>query len=132
MRPIRTSNCGNPSLRLFGFGPVVPDGFGIGYIIKDAGFQYSISSKHRQTKRYANMLQRTLKDMGDLFPTKNSVQLSRQKSSLDEMTNVNIPETTSPRKLSTSSSFFASVRRRKKLDNDVLLHAGSNVGEGKK
>lgn len=28
------SNCGNPSLRLFGFGPVVRDGFGIGYIIK--------------------------------------------------------------------------------------------------
>lgn len=31
---ISTSNCGNPSLRLFGFAPVVDDGFGIGYIIK--------------------------------------------------------------------------------------------------
>lgn len=31
---ISTSNCGNPSLRLFGFGPVCPQGFGIGYIIK--------------------------------------------------------------------------------------------------
>lgn len=31
---LSTSNCGNPSLRLFGFGPVVPDGFGIGYLIK--------------------------------------------------------------------------------------------------
>lgn len=31
---LSTSNCGNPALRLFGFGPVVPDGFGIGYIIK--------------------------------------------------------------------------------------------------
>jgi carnitine O-acetyltransferase len=27
---LSTSNCGNPALRLFGFGPVVPDGFGIG------------------------------------------------------------------------------------------------------
>ena len=27
---LSTSNCGNPSLRLFGFGPVVPDGFGVG------------------------------------------------------------------------------------------------------
>jgi carnitine O-acetyltransferase len=27
---LSTSNCGNPSLRLFGFGPVVHDGFGIG------------------------------------------------------------------------------------------------------
>ncbi|CAN0185835.1 unnamed protein product, partial [Hapterophycus canaliculatus] len=31
---LSTSNCGNPSLRLFGFGPVVRDGFGVGYIIK--------------------------------------------------------------------------------------------------
>lgn len=32
---ISTSNCGNPALRLFGFGPVVANGFGIGYIIKE-------------------------------------------------------------------------------------------------
>jgi carnitine O-acetyltransferase len=32
---LSTSNCGNPALRLFGFGPVARDGFGIGYIIKD-------------------------------------------------------------------------------------------------
>ena len=36
---LSTSNCGNPSLRLFGFGPVVPDGYGIGYIIRDGGLQ---------------------------------------------------------------------------------------------
>jgi len=34
---ISTSNCGNPALRLFGFGPVAADGYGIGYIIKDDG-----------------------------------------------------------------------------------------------
>jgi hypothetical protein len=28
-------NCGNPALRLFGFGPVAADGYGIGYIIKE-------------------------------------------------------------------------------------------------
>lgn len=27
---LSTSNCGNPALRLFGFGAVVPDGYGIG------------------------------------------------------------------------------------------------------
>lgn len=36
---LSTSNCGNPALRLFGFGPVVQNGFGIGYIIKDEGIQ---------------------------------------------------------------------------------------------
>lgn len=64
---LSTSNCGNPSLRLFGFGPVVPDGFGIGYIIRDYDLQYSVSSKHRQTKRYVNMIQLTLKEMNHLF-----------------------------------------------------------------
>ncbi|CAB9509949.1 Putative mitochondrial carnitine O-acetyltransferase [Seminavis robusta] len=57
---LSTSNCGNPSLRLFGFGPVVQDGFGIGYIIKDHGVQFAISSKHRQTKRFVNELENTL------------------------------------------------------------------------
>jgi len=32
---LSTSNCGNPALRLFGFGPVAADGYGIGYIIKE-------------------------------------------------------------------------------------------------
>ncbi len=64
---LSTSNCGNPSLRLFGFGPVVPDGFGIGYIIKDFGLQYSISSKHRQTQRYALSLHETLLEMEELL-----------------------------------------------------------------
>ena len=53
---LSTSNCGNPSLRHFGFGPVVPDGFGIGYIIKDQTLHFSISSRSRQTDRYRNTL----------------------------------------------------------------------------
>jgi carnitine O-acetyltransferase len=32
---LSTSNCGNPALRLFGFGPVAPDGFGCGFYIED-------------------------------------------------------------------------------------------------
>mmetsp|Transcript_22356 Transcript_22356/g.54148 ORF Transcript_22356/g.54148 Transcript_22356/m.54148 type:complete len:750 (+) Transcript_22356:202-2451(+) len=73
---LSTSNCGNPSLRLFGFGPVVQDGFGIGYIIKDNGLQYSISSKHRQTERFAHTLKQTLIDMGKLLQPRNSVTVT--------------------------------------------------------
>ncbi len=73
---LSTSNCGNPSLRLFGFGPVVHDGFGIGYIIRDNGIQFSISSKHRQTKRFASTLNKTLFDMGDLLESLSSVTVS--------------------------------------------------------
>lgn len=54
---ISTSNCGNPSLRHFGFGPVSGDGFGIGYIIKDDRISICVSSKHRQTKRFIDTLE---------------------------------------------------------------------------
>ncbi|CAH0521946.1 unnamed protein product [Peronospora belbahrii] len=64
---LSTSNCGNPSLRLFGFGPVVPDGFGIGYIIKDEGIQFCASSRHRQTERYLKNLESYLLRVQDLL-----------------------------------------------------------------
>lgn len=64
---LSTSNCGNPSLRLFGFGPVVADGFGIGYIIKDEGIQFCASSKHRQTSRYLENLKAYLLRVQDLL-----------------------------------------------------------------
>lgn len=64
---LSTSNCGNPALAGFGFGPVVPDGLGVGYIIKDHQLHYSISSKHRQTRRYAYTLETVLRDMAKLF-----------------------------------------------------------------
>lgn len=64
---LSTSNCGNPALRLFGFGPVTPDGFGVGYIIKDSRIQYSISSKHRQTKRFAHAIRQTLDEIAEFL-----------------------------------------------------------------
>lgn len=54
---LSTSNCGNPCLRHFGFGPTSADGFGIGYIIKDESISICISSKHRQTKRFVDTLE---------------------------------------------------------------------------
>ena len=54
---ISTSNCGNPALRHFGFGPSSADGFGIGYIIKDDSVSICASSKHRQTKRFIDALE---------------------------------------------------------------------------
>ncbi|GAA5932519.1 hypothetical protein JCM1841_000236 [Sporobolomyces salmonicolor] len=53
---LSTSNCGNPALRLFGFGPVTGEGFGLGYIIKDDSIAICASSKHRQTSRFLDAL----------------------------------------------------------------------------
>jgi carnitine O-acetyltransferase len=71
---LSTSNCGNPSLRHFGFGAVVPDGFGIGYIIKDQTMHFSISSR-RQTDRYANTLRRFLCQVESMLTPKLKVQV---------------------------------------------------------
>lgn len=71
---LSTSNCGNPSLRHFGFGPVVPDGFGIGYVIKDQTMHFSISSR-RQTDRYVNTLRRFLCQVESMLTPKLRVQV---------------------------------------------------------
>jgi carnitine O-acetyltransferase len=54
---LSTSNCGNPALRHFGFGPTSGDGFGIGYIIKDESISICVASKHRQTRRFLDTLE---------------------------------------------------------------------------
>lgn len=64
---LSTSNCGNPALRHFGFGPSSADGFGIGYIIKDDSISVCISSKHRQTKRFVDSLEAYFAEMKRLL-----------------------------------------------------------------
>jgi len=60
---LSTSNCGNPALRLFGFGPVAAEGYGIGYIIKEDGISICASSKHLQTRRFLDTIQGYLFDV---------------------------------------------------------------------
>ncbi|KAH3674505.1 hypothetical protein WICMUC_003343 [Wickerhamomyces mucosus] len=64
---ISTSNCGNPSLRIFGFGPVTSNGYGIGYIIKKNSITVCVSSKHRQTERFINTLKNYLEEVERLY-----------------------------------------------------------------
>jgi len=64
---LSTSNCGNPSLRHFGFGPVSGDGFGIGYIIKDDSISFCVSSKHRQTRRFVDSIEAYLNEIKKLL-----------------------------------------------------------------
>jgi carnitine O-acetyltransferase len=76
---LSTSNCGNPSLRQFGFGPVSGDGFGIGYIIKDEGISICVSSRHRQTRRFVDTLESYLLEIRRILRiTRNAMASSRQ------------------------------------------------------
>lgn len=68
---LSTSNCGNPCLRHFGFGPTSADGFGIGYIIKDDSISFCASSKHRQTGRLMHTLESYLFEIRKLLRTTN-------------------------------------------------------------
>lgn len=68
---LSTSNCGNPCLRHFGFGPTSADGFGIGYIIKDESISFCASSKHRQTARLMHALESYLLEIRKLLRATN-------------------------------------------------------------
>lgn len=76
---LSTSNCGNPCLRQFGFGPTSGDGFGIGYIIKDDGISICVSSKHRQTARFVDTLESYLLEIRRILRISNR-KLSTMKS----------------------------------------------------
>ncbi|KAJ5677146.1 mitochondrial carnitine O-acetyltransferase [Penicillium maclennaniae] len=77
---LSTSNCGNPCLRHFGFGPTSADGFGIGYIIKDDSISFCASSKHRQTARLMQTLESYLFEMRKLMRATNRKAMSPRTS----------------------------------------------------
>ncbi|KAH8698351.1 acyltransferase ChoActase/COT/CPT [Talaromyces proteolyticus] len=82
---LSTSNCGNPSLRHFGFGPTSGDGFGIGYIIKDDSISICASSKHRQTSRLMDTLESYLLEIRKLLRTNSRKTTSPRTSRAREM-----------------------------------------------
>ncbi|CAH7684772.1 choline acetyltransferase [Phakopsora pachyrhizi] len=90
---LSTSNCGNPSLRLFGFGPVVQDGYGIGYIIKDEGLSFVISSKNLQNKRFRNILRSYLIEIKNLLiKTSRTIELKNESVDIRGIYELNIEE----------------------------------------
>ena len=58
---LSTSNCGSPYLRLFSFGPVVDDGYGLGYMIHDDGISVNVTAKtdckETSARQFANSLE---------------------------------------------------------------------------
>jgi carnitine O-acetyltransferase len=114
---LSTSNCGNPALRLFGFGPVTPDGFGIGYIIKDSGISYSVCSKHRQTRRYVRSLRSTLTDLKDLLDPTSFVEVGQQRPTLKQ-----VKENMLRKNSSMISDFWGETKAMEELLVDGISH----------
>lgn len=82
---LSTSNCGNPALRHFGFGPTSGDGFGIGYIIKEDSISICASSKHRQTSRLMDTLESYLLEIRKLIRATSRKTTSPRTSRAREM-----------------------------------------------
>ena len=70
-------------MQLFGFGPVSPAGYGIGYIIKDNGIQFCISSKHRQTARFVLTLQKFMRGIKELLHEEAGAKVTDFKTQAD-------------------------------------------------
>jgi carnitine O-acetyltransferase len=126
---ISTSNCGNPALRLFGFGPVVSNGFGIGYIIKEDGIAFVASSKHRQTQRFLETLKTYLLDVQTLllkekYPTgvsqRQRVLELEEKAYLDSLDGYSYFDNGESSDSSISSSSTRSLQ--KKVGKRLVLH----------
>jgi carnitine O-acetyltransferase len=64
---LSTSNCGGVGIELFGFGAVVPNGLGIGYMIRDADMHINITSFTNQSKHFSAEIEQALCDLHSLF-----------------------------------------------------------------
>ncbi|CCE64808.1 hypothetical protein TPHA_0I03070 [Tetrapisispora phaffii CBS 4417] len=61
------ANCGNTATTTFGITPAIPQGYGIGYIIKDEQCDLTVTSQFRQGKRLMFMLNWVLHEIRTYF-----------------------------------------------------------------
>lgn len=83
------SNCGNSAMSAFGVTPAVPQGFGIGYIIKSDQCDITLTSQYRQGRRLAFMLKWVLTEINNYWElnSTNSVRISPKVDQLYEIDN---------------------------------------------
>lgn len=124
----------------------------MGYIIRDHGLQYSVSSKHRQTRRYVNTLQATLLEFQELLQPISKVEVRRHRPTRSRLNTLNAvtehenayedyygegndvsppdkQEVKRPslERLDSFSKYFASVVRRDSIPHELLSKAGQSV-----
>ncbi|CCK71033.1 carnitine O-acetyltransferase YAT2 KNAG_0F03710 [Huiozyma naganishii CBS 8797] len=99
------ANCGNAATTTFGITPAVPQGFGVGYIIKDDQTDLTVTSQFRQGKRLMFMLNWVLKEIKAYWRAarhtahnKNGVKISPIVDKIYEMDNALKKESEDTRK----------------------------------
>ncbi|CDO93743.1 unnamed protein product [Kluyveromyces dobzhanskii CBS 2104] len=83
------SNCGNSAMTAFGVTPAVPQGFGIGYIIKNDQCDITLTSQYRQGSRLAFMLKWVLTEIDNYWELSSAktVKISPKVDQLYEIDN---------------------------------------------
>ena len=64
---LSTSNCGGKALDLFSFGPVMAEGFGLGYIIKENSIHVNVTNFCGESFAFAALLKRCFNDLFSLL-----------------------------------------------------------------
>jgi len=119
---LSTSNCGNPALRHFGFGPVSGDGFGIGYIIKEDSISVCVSSKHRQTKRFVDTLESYLLEIRRIL------RITTRKALASKQTRAREVEHMRPRPVSRIKSRGRMITGAEAIKPSKSISSDSNIG----
>lgn len=86
------SNCGNPAMRLFGLTPAVPNGFGIGYIIKPDKTEFCLISQYRQGDRFLSTLEWVLHQISHIWKHHVGVKKLPLAYELDNLKDAKQPE----------------------------------------
>lgn len=68
-------------LAVFGFGPVVSHGYGVGYLTGSDQITFNVTSKYRQTGKYIEHIRQCLSELGQLMVTMSSKQFLNQSHS---------------------------------------------------
>jgi len=122
---LSTSNCGNPALRLFGFGPVAADGYGIGYIIKEEGISVCASSKHLQTRRFLDTLQNYLVEVQKMVTHLHRAANERPRF-LDEGSDVRVRQINGPKRVPSTTVVVSGTKDEvmEEADEDEVFSHG--------
>ena len=70
-----TSNCGTQALSIFAFGPVVEEGLGLGYIIKDNSIHVNVTSFKKESNEFVRVLRDCLIEIQQLIITQQKAKL---------------------------------------------------------
>jgi len=82
---LSTSTLSHEAIEGGGFGPVVADGYGIGYDASSDKIRFCVTSYHQKTEQFVNEIQTSLEDISKALEAKFNVRLEMKKIATEVM-----------------------------------------------